>query len=43
MTGITGIGIVASLFMQDLPLPNLKDEKWQMEKPSQISTIDVMA
>ena len=43
MTGIAAIGIVASLFMQNLPLPNLKDAKWQMEKASETSTLHSLA
>lgn len=41
LIGIAGIGIIASLFMPDLPLPNLKDEKWQMEKSSDKSTLEL--
>ena len=35
MTGIAGIGVLASLLMQDLPLQNLMDEKWRLEKLSE--------
>ena len=32
MAGIAGIGVLASLLMPGLPLPNLKDDKWQLDE-----------
>ena len=42
LTGIAVIGMVASWFMQDLSLPKLKDDKWQMEKPSGASSVQTL-